>query len=259
MLVTGVGFCCIDSYESLSKHYPTGNSVDFAIHLSRMGIQTSMVSVVGNDEYGRMMADVLVKEKVDISHLHVAEGHTAIFKMELNGNDRVHKEKVEGVMGGFRLTEEDKDFISRHNYLHTNLSGRITDHLSAFRQAGVRIIFDFSVRMNEEASQYLPHVDYAFFSCDRYKGSVEDYLMWAKGLGPQVVVATMGERGSIAYDGEAFHREGIVPVEVVNTVGAGDSFCAGFMYGVMNGRSIPESLRIGAETAAEVITKFEPY
>ncbi|QQZ62500.1 hypothetical protein JI735_07935 [Paenibacillus sonchi] len=68
-----------------------------------------------------------------------------------------------------------------------------------------------------------------------------------------------GEKGSIAYDGQSFFREGILKVPVVNTVGAGDSFCAGFMYGVIQGRSIPDSLRIGAETAAAVVAKFEPY
>lgn len=260
MRVAGVGFNCIDIYENLNKYYPTGNSVDFVIHLSRMGVQTSMVSVVGDDEYGKEMAEALRNEGVDISHLHVEKGDTAIFKMDLNGNDRVHKEKVEGVMAGFSLKDEDIEFIKEHDVLHTNLSGRITEHLPMFRANGILTVFDFSTRVNNIAETILPHVDYAFFSYDQGEDAfILDYMKWAKELGPKVVIATLGEKGSMAYDGESFYREGIVSVEVVNTVGAGDSYCAGFMYGVLRNWTIQDSLQHGARVASEVVVKFEPY
>lgn len=83
----------MDVYDQLNRMYPTGNSVDFVIHMRRMGVQASLVSVVGTDAYGDMMIDMLKTEKIDVSHLSVRQGSTAVFKMELNGNDRVHKEK----------------------------------------------------------------------------------------------------------------------------------------------------------------------
>lgn len=260
MRVAGVGFNCIDIYENLKKHYPTGNSVDFVIHLSRMGIAASMVSVVGDDEYGKQMAEVLKAEGVDVSHLHVEKGNTAIFKMDLNGNDRVHKEKVEGVMANFALTDADIDFIKMHHILHTNLSGKVIEHLPLFKENGIHTVFDFSTRVNEIAESILPYVDYAFFSYDQGEDRfITDYMKWAKELGPKVVIATLGENGSMAYDGESFYREGVVEAEVVNTVGAGDSFCAGFMYGVIRNWSIQESLQHGSRVASKVVTKFEPY
>lgn len=259
MRVAGVGFNCIDIYENLNRYYPTGNSVDFVIHMSRFGIKSSMVSVVGTDAYGEEMLEVLRRERVDISHLHVEEGKTAVFKMELNGNDRVHKEKVDGVMGGFRLTQDDIDFVLQHDVIHTNLSGNVIDLLPLFRENGVQIVFDFSTRVNRIPEPILPNVDYAFFSYDKDDSIILDYLKWAKELGPKIAVATLGEQGSIAYDGSRYYRHGIVPAEVVNTVGAGDSFCAGFMYGVLRGWTIPECQRHGAGVAAEVVAKFEPY
>ena len=64
-------------------------------------------------------------------------------------------------------------------------------------------------------------------------------------------MATFGDKGSLAYDGKEFISCGICPAEkVVNTVGAGDSFISGFLYGVLNGLSIKESMEKGAAVAA---------
>ena len=44
-----VGFSCVDVYENLNKWYPTGNGIDWGIHLARLGIPTAVVSAVGDD------------------------------------------------------------------------------------------------------------------------------------------------------------------------------------------------------------------
>ncbi|MNC13127.1 Fructosamine kinase FrlD [compost metagenome] len=260
MKVAGVGFNCMDVYDNLNQAYPTGNSVDFVIHLSRLGVKTSMVSVVGTDGYGQCMIDKLKEEQVDVSHLHMREGDTAVFKMDLNGNDRVHKEKIEGVMAEFALDGKDRQFILQHEVIHTNLSGRIEQELSCFRDNGLKIVFDFSVRTKKEiAGPVLPDVDYAFFSYSGEDAYIREFMEWAQALGPRLVIVTLGEQGSLAYDGQKMFRGDIFPATVVNTVGAGDSFCAGFMYGVLHNWSVEDSLRKGAMVAAAVVSKFEPY
>lgn len=260
MRIAGVGFNCIDIYDNLNKHYPTGNSVDFIVHMSRFGAEAAMVSVVGSDPYGEMMLDMLRKENVDVSHMQVREGRTAVFKMDLNGNDRVHKEKIEGVMADFALTPQDRGFIAGCRAMHTNLSGKVEGELAGFRSGGVEVVFDFSTRTTREiAGPVLPDTDYAFFSYPQEDDYILEFIRWAQERGPKVAIVTLGEHGSLAYDGERLYREGIVPAEVVNTVGAGDSFCAGFMYAALSGRTVQESLRSGAETAAKVVAKFEPY
>ena len=89
---------------------------------------------------------------------------------------------------------------------------------------------------------------------------VKELMKEYQALGPKMVIATFGEEGSLCYDGKEFYSGEITPAkEVVNTVGAGDSFCAGFMYGIMNGYSIPECLKEGADLSAEVVAMFDPY
>ena len=74
--LAAIGFSCMDVYDKLNKSYPTGNGVDWGVHLARLGMDVSVVSVTGNDEYGRIMREMLKGEKIDISHLHEAEGET---------------------------------------------------------------------------------------------------------------------------------------------------------------------------------------
>ena len=58
-----------------------------------------------------------------------------------------------------------------------------------------------------------------------------------------MLLATFGEGGSLAFDGTEFYRQPCIPApKLVNTVGAGDSYGAGFMSGVLRGRSIPECM-----------------
>jgi sugar/nucleoside kinase (ribokinase family) len=60
-----------------------------------------------------------------------------------------------------------------------------------------------------------------------------------------ILAVKMGTNGGLAFDGESFYRVPIVPVEVVDTVGAGDSFDAGFLYGFLQGWPLERSLKFG--------------
>ncbi len=262
--VAAVGFCCADVYRDLGKFYPTGNGIDWGVHLARMGVPVSAVSVVGTDEYGRRMREALAAEGIDTSHLRVEEGDTCVMLMGLrNGTDRVHLEEIEGVMADYALTPEDDAFVRSHDMFHTDLFGNCLGHLKPWHEAGIRSVMDFSVFSEDpeyHCEDYFPYVDYVFMSYDGddYQ-HIKDWIAHVQGYGPQVVTATMGERGSVSYDGERYYECGIVPTEVVNTVGAGDSYIAGFTYGLIQGEDIPSCQRRGAELSSRVITKFEPY
>ena len=66
--------------------------------------------------------------------------------------------------------------------------------------------------------------------------------------GAEILLATFGEKGSLAYDDH-----------LVNTVGAGDSYGSGFMAGIIRGESIEACMERGARKAAEIVSIFEPY
>lgn len=262
--LAAVGFCCADVYEKLGKFYPTGNGVDWGVHLARKGLDVSVVSVVGTDDYGEKMKQALSAEGIDISHLRTEAGDTCKMMMDLkNGTDRVHLEEIEGVMADYALTKEEFDFVAGHTMLHTDLFGKVLEYLPAWKAAGVKIVMDFSVFSEDpeyHCESLFPYVDYVFMSYDGKKDEhIKQWVKQVHSYGPKLVVATMGELGSICYDGQTLYEYGIVPTEVVNTVGAGDSYIAGFTYGLLNDWDVPACMESGATLASSVVSKFEPY
>ena len=144
-----------------------------------------------------------------------------------DGVDRVHLEAIDGVMETYRPNEDDRAFILEHDIIHTDLFGNCLDLLPEWHDAGKTVVMDFSVFSQDPE-----------YACENHFPYV----------------------GSIAYDGERFYECGIVPAEkVVNTVGAGDSYIAGFTKGVIDGLDIPACMKAGAELSSRVIGSFEPY
>lgn len=261
--VAAIGFCCIDRYANLNISYPTGNGIDCIAHLSRRGIGCSAVSVVGTDAEGTEMLETLSRLGIDITHMQRKEGQTSVFEMELReNNDRVHLYNIPGVMESYTPSEEDIAFTQNHAFIHTDLFGRVLPLIPRLKEKGAKLVLDFSVYANDEnMATLLPQTDYAFFSVG--EGNDEkavELLKKARVLGGTVMTATLGEDGSISYDGLSFYKcPAVRATKVVNTVGAGDSFIAGFLEGIIRHRSIPECQQNGAELAAQIVARFNPY
>ncbi len=72
----------------------------------------------------------------------------------------------------------------------------------------------------------------------------------------ELLVVTRSEKGAIALRGNDRAMISAEPARVVDTTGAGDLFAAGFLAGHAQGRSLEQSLRMGAIAAAEVISHY---
>ena len=262
MRVAEIGDNCIDLYERLGKKYPTGNVVDTGVNLKKLGADVSIISTTGNDENGKWMIESLKNEGLDISHLKVADGQTAVTYMDMDGNDRVHGDYVEGVLENIVFDEEDIRFACEHDLVHTALWGKAEKVLPEIAQKGVPIAFDYADRLdNPLVEETLPYVTYGFYSYHEGKDEyIERFLKDKVDRGMKIAVATFGEKGSLAYDKNGFHEGNIIPAkQVVNTVGAGDGFIAGFLYGILNGYDILKCLRTGARVASSIVEVFEPW
>ncbi|GIP22222.1 fructoselysine 6-kinase [Paenibacillus sp. J22TS3] len=261
MKFAAIGDNCIDVYERLNQRYPTGNVVDTGVNMQLLGIPTSIISTTGNDTNGEWMIHTLQEEGIDISHLKVGDGPTAVTFMDMDGLDRVHGDYVEGVLETMVFDEEDIRFAAEHDLVHTALWGKAEDTLPELKAKGAVISFDYADRLDHPlVEQTLPYVDYGFYSYKNKRDAyIENFLKDKTDRGMKLAVATFGEQGSLAYDGQRFYEGAVYPARVVNTVGAGDSFIAGFLFAILKGKSIPEALDKGAEIAAEVVSVFEPW
>src|SRR4051812_11904468 len=77
------------------------------------------------------------------------------------------------------------------------------------------------------------------------KSDVEGGLSAVGEIVPLIAVKQGGDGATAWHDGQAT-GQGSIPVEVVDTTGAGDSFDAGFIYGYLNGYPLEKSLRLAA-------------
>lgn len=268
--VAAVGDNCMDCYDDLGKSFPGGNPVNVAVYICRLGGEASYTGAVGTDPSGRLMVEAIRQKGVDTSHVQVLEGNTAVSHVEIVEGDRVFGAYEEGVLADFKLRPEDISFLCGQDLVVTGIWGMIEGNLQELF-GKVPIAFDFANKFASPiVDQALPYVSYAFFSYDaesreefagRYQSlglapketeeeALACFMEALQKKGPRVVVVTRGREGSLAWDGGRLYRCGIVECEVVDTMGAGDSFIAGFLYSILQGRAVPEAMRAGAENSA---------
>ena len=259
-----VGFTCIDVYKNLNFRYPTGNGVDMMFNLQDMtpDLDCALVTAVGDDANGSLLLDACKRRNVNTDHVTIVPGgSTAEIQMLLNGKDIVHHKADKGVMIPYQPNGADMDFIRGQDYIHTDLSWNVVDLLADMRRDGAKVYFDFSKRyQHPDVDRVLKNIDFGIFSFEEETEEVRELLMHGCGLGARVLLATFGERGSLACDGRQFYHQACIPArKLVNTVGAGDSYGCGFISGVMAGCSVEECMRRGAKKSAEIVSIFEPY
>ncbi len=213
------------------------------------------MGAVGTDKYGEMIRSSLADRGVDVSRVQVLPGDTALSHVRRVDGERVFGDYSEGVMADFRLSEGDIDFLAGFDMVVTGLWGHAEGFLAEIRRRGIPVAFDGAERPLDPAGRIaLPHTDVAFFSDDRAEEqALEAKLREIAALGPKIVVATRGGQGSMAFDGRRFYRRGIVSCPVVDTMGAGDSFIAGFIMSYLAGKPVPDCMEAGAKNAAVTI------
>ena len=261
MKLAAIGSNCIDFYKNVDggKCYPGGGPVNMAVYTVRNGGKASYIGPVGTDDYGKVMLDAVASKGVDTSHMHMENGNTAVSQVELANGERVFGDYDEGVLSTYKLSDEDIDFISKHDIVVCDLWGKVEGQFKDLKAKGIKTAFDCATRPEDpEPKVAMPYTDYLFFSSD--EGDTEalrEQMKKYKAIGPKLVIAMLGTDGSICYDGNEFHKYGIVECDnVVDTMGAGDSYIAGFLSGIVDGLSIEECMHQGAKTATDTLKYF---
>ena len=109
------------------------------------------------------------------------------------------------------------------------------------------------------------NISHQQISAPEIKGDINEAIQGILKLGVEALIVKTGSRGAMVYqaDGSNVEVPGF-PVEVVNILGAGDAFAAGFIYGYLKGWDLYKSCRMGNACGAHVVTQlgcanFTPY
>ena len=245
-----------DFYEKQGWAYPGGNAVNVAVYGRQLGMDAAYLGWIGTDNFGDMMQEKLKEQDVETVRMQRKQGKTAITYIELLNGDRKFGEDFLNVLEGFELSDGDLQYLAGFDCVHMAVWGQCDSCLGKLPQE-VKISYDFSNRYGEEKIERLaPYIDYVFFSCEKDDAFTRDLLKRVKEQGAGLVIATLGENGSVAYDGKEFVVSGIVKADVVDTLGAGDSYIAGFLNKALEGEPLKRCMEAGAKKAALTISHF---
>lgn len=250
-----IGDNCVDHYDGTGERYPGGNPVNVSVYLQRLGSASSYIGAVGNDADGEMIIESLRARSVDVSHVKVLEGPTAITHVQRIDGERVFGEDDPGVTAQLALTEEDIAFIAQHELAVTGLWGYTEPYLPLLKNRGIPIAYDASNHpFYPQCLEGMKYADYVFFSDDAAgEDLLREQMRRIALLGPDVIVAMRGSLGSLALQDGRYESCGIISCDVVDTMGAGDSYIAGFLAAHLEGDDLAECMRKGAANAAVTI------
>lgn len=271
--VVGLGQACVDflgrvpsfppedgKIELLDLHRQCGGPASTAlVTLSRLGVACSFLGSVSDDSLGADIVKGLTEEGVDASYLKILPGYTSQFAFiaisRTSGNRTIfwHRGSVP------HLTKDQVDLSPFTGADIVHLDGlMIQASLEAVRQAktrGLTVVLDAGT-LREGSLDLASAVDVLIASArfaDPLVGSEagpEKALEALRGLGPKVVVMTMGHKGSLGWDGGEVVWMEAFPVEAVDTTGAGDVFHGGYIYGLLQKWSMKECMRFASAAAA---------
>ena len=261
MRILAIGDNCIDDYTELSRRFPGGNALNVAVYASRHDdVMADYIGVVGTDDNGDYLLSQMRAQGLDTGKIIIRDGSTAVTKILIRDGDRVFAEYTEGVQKDAELSYERIPDPDGYDMMHFTVWGFGREHVKHLKETTDALLScDFSGQLDDPRTTIMPHLDISFFSGSHLiekDKNPEPILKKLKEKTQGIVVMTLGEYGSIAYDGETIYRGEAYPVEVIDTLGAGDAYIAEFLYSRIKGKTIQESIRAGHKAAAEICKRL---
>jgi len=254
--LVGIGDNVVDHYLDQGAYYPGGNALNVAVLARRFGLQgTAYIGIIGNDAEGAHVHASLLSEGLSDTGLRIAMGETGKAKVTLKDGDRYFLGSNKGGLRKrlmLRLDEDDLELIARLGHVHSSCFSYLEHELPRIATTAQKLSFDFST-LREAAyfAKVCPYVTTAFLSgSDLEEEAVRSLIQQIHALGPKQVCVTQGERGALFSDGTRVVRQGIMPAKVVDTMGAGDAFIAGWLAATINGTDAFAALPLAASAAA---------
>lgn len=244
-----------DLTNSVPQLHGGGSAANVAVALARLGVEVMMVGAVGDDGYGRWARDDLGREGVDVQgvcSIHDAFTPMVMALIEPNGERLVVVWPAEG--GAHLRLQADAlnpAWMASAAWLHTTgmclrespACDAVLYAMKLAREADVPVSLDLNLRLESWGLSDATRRTFerAIALSDVVFGNAEEEIMPIAGAdsveagaqylcgGKRIVVARRGKKGAlVATPQETFHVPAF-PIQVVDTLGAGDAFNGGFI------------------------------
>jgi sulfofructose kinase len=238
---------------------PGGQCATAMVALARLGLRTRYIGTVGSDDLGRLQLNSIVSEGVECSGVRLIEGAESqiafIIIDEKSGERTILWRRDDKLRIG--PEEVDREMVTSGKVLHLDghdVAGAARAAEFA-RAAGVPTVLDID-NAYPGVENLIPLIDFLIASAsfhERVTGET-DVRAGLKKLssmtGSRFVAATLGRDGVLAFYRDQFVHVPGFEVECIDTTGAGDAFHGGFIYGLVRGMSVEETLRFSNAVAA---------
>lgn len=256
--VIGIGETMLDIIFKNGKPIeavPGGSTFNGIVSLGRAGVKTVFVSETGNDRVGEYVRDFLRDNNVDTSAINVFQEtkspvSLAFLDKDNNADYIFYRDQKHDHMDFAYPDIQNDDIVVFGSFYAVNpaLRPQVSGLLEYARQRGAIIYYDVNFRKAHQADvmkvtpNLIDNLEYA----DIVRGSKEDFeVLYKKDSAERVYRAetsfyckrfiyTDGPNPVSVFSNNGFHKEYAMPkTETVSTIGAGDNFNAGFIYGMI--------------------------
>ncbi|UCE29516.1 MAG: carbohydrate kinase family protein [Candidatus Bathyarchaeota archaeon] len=257
-----------ESFITDFKEAPGGSAANTAVGLARLGLRTGFIGKVSDSHEGKLLLNDFKRQNVDTNGTIISkEGDCGIAMAYVDAKGDRALYAYPGVNDTLESKEVDLEYARKTEFLHlTSFIG--TKPFDAQKEL-VRELND--VRVSLDPGELHARRGLAALKPLLEKSAVtlpsenevrlltgKNYVEGSKILikeGASIVAVKLGERGCYVTDEREKHLLKPYKVKVVDTTGAGDAFCAGFLYGVIRNRDLYECGRLGNFVASRCIEK----
>lgn len=261
--------------ESINM-YLGGDAVNEAVSLKAMGNDVKLYTVIGEDSLGDAFLGMIKKAGIETDGIILDKEHGTTATVVTVGADGEHgcmtlKNGAAGNMcynprqfdldiSGAKLLSVASLFWSR---------GQREDDLKELfhtaKEAGLLtaadMVLDQSQMTLDDIGAALPYIDYlvpSYHEASYFTGknTPEEIADEFHRRGVSTVVLKLGAEGVFASQGGRTFRVESIADQVVDTLGGGDNFVAGFLTGIMDGLELEEALYFGSAAAAIAISEY---
>jgi ribokinase len=248
-----------------------GSAANTIVGLARLGCKVGFIGKVGCDKEGDLLLEDFCKEGVDTNGVirsKYGKSGSVLGFVDKKGARALCIDS--GVNDIITPGEINTEYVSQARFLHlTSFVGeksfQTQKRLLETLPNTVKVSFDpgalYARRglaqlelIIKRAYVLMPNsieLELLTGKTDYCKGA--DFLV---GRGVKIVAVKLGGDGCYVTDGRERHLIEAFRVKAVDTTGAGDAFCAGFLYGLLNGKSLYECGRLGNFVASRCVMKM---
>ena len=234
------------------------SSAIFACGAARLGLKVAFIGLCGDDIFGRFMLDEMHKHGVDVSHTLVrADEQTGLSVILNRGTDRAIL-TYPGLIPALRALDISDSLLQNARHLHvasyflqTNLHPDLPALFRRARTFGLTTSLDPNYDPTELWTGFdeLLALTHVFLPNEKEalsltKESTIHLAVDQLAAKVETVAIKLGGAGALGACNREKARVASIPVDVVDTVGAGDSFDAGFLYGYLHEWSLEKSLQL---------------